>query len=279
MSEILYEVFFHTLKIVFFVFLMMLLVDLIEVLTKGKLEELIKRGLGRQYMFSSFLGVIPGCFGSFINVSLYVHGLITFGAIVGGMIATSGDEAFLMLTLFPKQAIILFAVLFILGISSGWLTDKIVKFSKLKVCEGCVLQEYHSHHVGIKHYFKEHIWNHILKKHIWKVFIWTFFTLLVIEFGLRYLNLENSIKGNHFLILIFAGLVGILPQSGPHYAFVILFSKGLIPFSILLANSIVQDGHGMLPLLSFSIKDSIKIKFFNFSFGILFGLIFLFLGL
>lgn len=32
------------------------------------------------------------------------------------MIATSGDEAFVMLALFPKEAMFLFAVLFILGI-------------------------------------------------------------------------------------------------------------------------------------------------------------------
>ncbi len=43
MSGILFDVFIHSLKITLFVFLMMLLVDSIEVLTKGKLEELIKK--------------------------------------------------------------------------------------------------------------------------------------------------------------------------------------------------------------------------------------------
>jgi len=279
MKEILIEVSFHTVKITLLVFLMMLLVDLIGVLTKGKLEDLIKKGLGAQYALTSFLGIIPGCFGSFINVSLYIHGLISFGAIVGGMIATSGDEAFIMLSLFPRKAVFLFLILFILGILFGWLSDKIINLLKIKVCEECYLHEYHPHKLTVNHYFKEHIWNHILKKHIWKVFLWTFFTLLVIELGLKFFNLENLIKGNHFLILLFSVLIGILPQSGPHLIFVFLFSKGLIPFSILLASSIVQDGHGMLPLLSFSVKDSIKVKIFNFIFGILIGIILLSIGL
>ena len=34
-------------------------------------------------------GATPGCLGAFMNVSLYVHGMISFGAIVGGTIATS----------------------------------------------------------------------------------------------------------------------------------------------------------------------------------------------
>ncbi|MBT3312467.1 MAG: hypothetical protein HN737_12920 [Desulfobacterales bacterium] len=39
-----------------------------------------------------------------MNVSLYVHGLISFGAITGGMITTSGDETFVMLIQFPGTA-------------------------------------------------------------------------------------------------------------------------------------------------------------------------------
>ena len=69
-----------------FVFAMMLLVDYFNVLTKGKMEKAVKGGKGRQYTIASFLGSTPGCLGAFMNVSFYVHGLISFGAIVGGMI-------------------------------------------------------------------------------------------------------------------------------------------------------------------------------------------------
>jgi len=40
-----------------------------------------------------------------MNVSFYVHGLISLGEIVLGMIAASGDETFVMLTLFPREAL------------------------------------------------------------------------------------------------------------------------------------------------------------------------------
>jgi hypothetical protein len=57
-----------------------------------------------------------------------------------------------------------------------------------------------------------------------------------------------------------------------------LFVKGLIPFSVLFASSVVQDGHGMLPMLSYSIKDSILIKIFNLVFGLALGTIIYALG-
>jgi hypothetical protein len=46
----------------------------------------------------------------------------------------------------------------------------------------------------------------------------------------------------------------------------------------LLANSIVQDGHGMLPLLAYTIKDSILIKVFNYMIGLGIGVSFYFVG-
>ena len=65
------------------------------------------------------------------------------------------------------------------------------------------------------------------------------------------------IKSNTFATLMLAVLIGIIPESGPHLVFVSLFTKGAIPFSILPASSIVQDGHGMLPLLVVSKRSLI----------------------
>ena len=60
--------------------------------------------------------------------------------------------------------------------------------------------------------------------------------------------------------------------------FVAMFADGLVPFSVLLASSIVQDGHGMLPLLSYTLKDSVLIKSFNLVIGLGLGSILYMLG-
>jgi hypothetical protein len=50
-----------------------------------------------------------------------------------------------------------------------------------------------------------------------------------------------------------------------------LYAEGLIPSSVLFTASFVQDGHGMLPMLSYSIRDSLLIKAFNLVLGVTVG--------
>ena len=205
--------------------------------------------------------------------------LFRSGTIAGLMIATSGDEAFVMLALFPKIAILLFVILFFIGIFGGRIIDFIVLKFNIPNCSNCETVQFHKEERNYKHYLKEHVWHHIIKEHVWKIFLWTFGALLLIEISTSFLNLESLTTQYIWLVLILSVLIGIIPDSGPHLIFVTMFAQGLIPFSILLASSIVQDGHGMLPMLSFSVKDSISIKIFNALVGLLLGSVLLLLGL
>ena len=279
MIELISKILGETLQITLLVTVMMILVDLVNTWSKGKISLLLQgKQKNRQYVVSSFIGALPGCFGGFTNVSLYIHGLISFGALAGSMISVSGDEAFVMLALFPREALILFAILFVLGIFGGKFTDYIVKRFNIPTCGECKELVVHKTERNFKHFLKEHIFKHIIKKHIWKIALWTFGALLVIEFGIKYLNLESFTSEYKIAFLFLGALAGLIPESGPHLLFVTLFSRGMIPFSVLLTSSIVQDGHGMLPMLSYSLSDSVKIKVFNFVFGLLFGLILFALG-
>ena len=73
-------------------------------------------------------------------------------------------------------------------------------------------------------------------------------------------------------ILMLALLVGLIPESGPHILFISLYAAGTIPLSILLANSLVQDGHGSLPLLAETRTDFLKMKTVNLLCGLVLGL-------
>lgn len=119
-----------------------------------------------------------------------------------------------------------------------------------------------------EHFLEEHLWNHVAKKHVPNIFLWTFGAPLVMAILIEHFNLESWIQQSQFLILVIAFLVGLIPESGPHMIFVTLFAQGMIPFSILAASSIVQDGHGMLPLLAHSRKAFIVVKIINLMFGL-----------
>jgi hypothetical protein len=341
----------HALMITVFVFVMMLLVDFIDTASEQRLSALMQGGHWRQYTLASFLGSTPGCLGAFMNVSLYVHGVITFGAIVGGMIATSGDEAFVMLTQFPGIALALFSLLFIAGVFFAWLSDKLIQLIGIVPCEAC--RAAHCDHclpentnavtigemfrtknllvnfrslsftrfllitligsfivlvglgalgpeswnwkrvtfmglslcslyiafVASEHYLHDHIWDHIIKKHLFRVFLWSFGALFLVHWGMAFWNLETFIQQNLVWVMVIGALMGIIPESGPHLVFVMMYAQGLIPFSVLFTTSFVQDGHGMLPLLSYSIKDSVLIKLFNLVFGLGVGGVLYALGL
>ncbi len=129
-----------------------------------------------------------------------------------------------------------------------------------------------------EHFLEEHLWGHIIKTHFLKIFCWTFGALLFIQLGLHYFDVTGWISSNPFLILIAAVLIGIIPESGPHIIFITLFASGHIPFSILLANSIVQDGHTALPLLAESKRGFLWAKLLSVVVGFAAGLIGYFSG-
>jgi hypothetical protein len=337
------EILKHAMMITVFVFVTMLLVDFIDAASKERLSSMVKAGPWRQYSLVCFLGATPGCLGAFMNVSLYVHGMISFGALVGGMIATSGDEAFVMLVQFPGIASAVFALLFIFGVVFAWIADKIISTTGFVACEPCLKSHCDQCASGIEpndrieyafraknavknlrflsftrfllitfiisffllvtlgilgpslwnwkrvtfsslalctlyitvvapeHYLHVHIWEHIIKKHLFRVFLWTFGALVFVQWGLSFWNLDSFVLDHMPWVLLTGALIGVIPESGPHLVFVVMYAQGLIPFSVLFTSSFVQDGHGMLPLLSYSIKDAVLVKALNLVFGLIVG--------
>jgi len=302
----------QTIMISGFVLYMMLIIEYINVRSKGKWSQPIKKSGFVQIGVANTIGIIPGCVGIFTIVSLFTHNIIKFPALLSGSIATMGDEAFVMLTMIPSTAIKLGAILLLIAFAVGgffqiFFKDKFaftkneahlhnhhhddclcfnrksvyeqlknISFHRALLITVLVLivlfQLFGGHGIFSiaivatvpEHFLVEHLWGHILKKHFLKIFLWTLISMIVITFVMNYWNIETWVRDNTLFMLFLALLVGIIPISGPHILFISLFSAGSIPFSILLANTIVQEGHGGLPLMadakkSFLIMKSVKI--------------------
>lgn len=411
---------------------MMLLIEYVNIHSHGNSFKKLKKSPVRQVLVATLLGMIPGCIGGFAVVSLFTHNLLSFGALVAMMIASSGDEAFVLMAMIPKTAVILFIILIVIAIVAGIIVDKIFKkvptpfepehyelhenccetkkspvfgngiknnlrtMSKERLlivigislfitavvlgllehkhaegdghdhgiakqatttelvaheCTGCGNEECatedssttnpqtsnnqnhaattdnhdhtaadnhnhtattdnHNHtaedahsaidehgHLNIfserwlnlifafislitlyltlsanEHFIKEHLWNHVVKKHLKSIFLWTFGALLVLQFGIQYLDIEHWMRDNIVFMILLAVVIGLIPESGPHMVFITLFAGGLVPFSVLLASSIVQDGHTALPLLAESKSSFFKAKLINMLIGLIVGL-------
>ncbi|MDL2309393.1 hypothetical protein LJC53_07415, partial [Bacteroidales bacterium OttesenSCG-928-C03] len=132
-----------------------------------------------------------------------------------------------------------------------------------------------------EHFLVSHLWEHVIKQHFISILVWTFGVLFFLQIFMHYVDV-NAVLGQHhwamLVTLLLALLIGVIPESGPHLIFVVMFFNGTIPFSILLANSIVQDGHGALPLLAESRKNFILMKGINIFTGLIVGLCGYFFG-
>ena len=363
------------------VVVMMMMIESLNIESGGLFFKGLRKTKVGQVIFGAVLGSIPGCMGGFATVSLYTHRMFSFGALVAMMIASSGDEAFVMLAMIPREALVLFAILFVLAVAVGIVTDKIYDRIHARHCgkeeheecgaetdctDGYVIHEHehkdnsehgkrhfgwkrivmfiglavfiaalatgrlghdhgahggdfstslemtdgghnhgHCHHdhghahgheaedsegftidllsedwmnvlfaalsvivlfvliFGSDHFVEGHLWNHIVKKHLPTIFAWTFGVLLVLGIALQYVDIESWISDNTVLMILLATVIGIIPESGPHLIFVTLFAAGVVPFPVLLASSISQDGHASIPLLAESKKSFAWAKLIN----------------
>ena len=109
---------------------LMLAIEALDFALKGRMLAGLRRTRAGQVLASGLLGVIPGCAGGYVCVSMYARGMFSFGALLSMMVATTGDEAFLMLTLFPSQALLIFAGLLVLGLLAGWAADAVSRRRK-----------------------------------------------------------------------------------------------------------------------------------------------------
>lgn len=272
MFEILEHSFIETLEISILVFIALVVMDLIYIYSRGKFATFLQKRPGTQYFISSLLGAIPGCGGVYFAISLHTHGLVSFGALLSAFIATTGDEAYVMISRSPMLALGISALLMALGYIIGWSVDIFRKRVNSLPHSHCEAEIFHpGEEFRLSHYFKEHLWSHIIKKHMFKIISWTFIAILIIELAVRNFDLASFIEANHFWILVIAGLWGLIPQSGPHIIFLTMFIEQTIPFSIFFTNMFVQNGHALLPLLAISVRDSITIKAIGLGFGVLIG--------
>lgn len=138
------------------VIIMMLMIEYVNISSKGKWFKSLQGSRTKQVILGATLGLVPGCIGGFAAVSLYTHRLISFGALIAMMIASSGDEAFVMLAMIPKEALILTAALFVVAIGVGLLINLLTKKEKAPKVE---CQEDFEVHVE-DHHDEGHSHNH-----------------------------------------------------------------------------------------------------------------------
>jgi hypothetical protein len=331
----LWEVFRETLLITGFVSVMMMAVEYANVFTHGAWQRMLGTSRWRQYLLAVVLGAVPGCLGTFVVVAMYTHRVVSLGTVVAAMMASTGDEGFVMFALFPAEASLLTAGQMVLGVGLGWAVDRWrgpEADRPAQPCDGLEIHDDEPHvepHAGrtlehirrpnatrgvllgtlllfgvalvagkvgpeewdvtrvllvavtafgiwlvatvSDHFLTEHLYDHVLRQHLPKIFLWTLGALGAMALLGHYVAVEQFIGENRWSVLGAGTALGIVPQSGPHLIFTTLYDKGALPLSVLVANTVVQDGHGLLPLLAASRLDFMRVKGVCLAAGIAIG--------
>lgn len=275
----------ESVSITLLVLLLMAVVESINISSSGRLFQRLHGKPVAEVALACLLGAIPGCAGGFVVVSLFTHRLLSFGALMGGMIATFGDEALFLAAQSPKYALVLTGILFAIGFLVGVILLKAPE-NRFVVSDDHhfeIHEEHqhthndpHDHHwrERVLHFLREHVWEHVIKKHALTLFLYAFGTLLVLGVINHFFDLQAVMENNgwaRWLLLLIAVAVGFLPVSGPHLIFVMLFLQGSLPFGVLLANSIAQNGHAGIPMMAQSKRNFLVMKSMTMAIGLLAG--------
>lgn len=89
--------------------------------TNFNLQSILEKYNKFDILIAALMGIIPGCGGAIMIMTLYVRKAISFSAVLATLVATMGDAAFLLIASKPKAALIILPLTYVVAIISGYI--------------------------------------------------------------------------------------------------------------------------------------------------------------
>lgn len=299
----------HTVKesllIIPFLYLTYLLVSYFSHNDNQKYSKILHKTNKAGPVIGAFLGCVPQCGFSSVMSNLYSKKIVSLGTLIAVFVATSDEAIPLMISKpeFIPKLLILIAIKVVYGILIGYLIDGIIKlFSKKKQ----VLNEYHDKHCeeGKKQLAENHSHEHHHEencehghchqhssccatnifldalKHTAIIIAYVFVATLIINLIKGYCGglepLKSVFTSNVYIQILFAGLIGLIPNCASSVFLVELFMEGVILFPTLVAGLSAGAGVGLIVLYTCNYKKvgyNVFITFLLYIIGVLVGIL------
>jgi hypothetical protein len=272
-SEIFQETIGRTLGIAVVVLPLLLIVEWANHKYGDKLISFFEKRKRFMPFWAAILAILPGCNVAAAVALLYAKGLVSMGALVAAMLATS-DEAIYVFLPSGFNFLPLFGAKILLAILAGFAIDifsmrlaKKLKIGQFKVGYCCSIHE----HI---HSFKEMLL-HVLKHGVKIIFF-----IFIVLFGFNYVKdiygfeaIARNVLVRSELQPFFAGLFGLLPGCGTSVILATLYIQGILTFPGALSGLSVASGDTILVLLANKVskKELAIIIFAILFFGIAAG--------
>ena len=250
MLDLLLDTLIDAAKMLPFLFLACLLVEVAEHRQNGRLMKLLS-GEGKVgFLAGAVLGTVPQCGFSAMAANLYAGRVITLGTLLSVFIATS-DEAFLVLLASPRALPALgglIAVKFVLAAGTGFAVDFLLR---RRLVRAGVVVDHEQVHCPCEHEEGERsVWRaallHTLEV-LFYVVVFSFAIHLVMEyFGGELLT--GWLSRARLLQPILAALIGLIPNCAASVLLAQLYLSGTITFASLAAGLSSAAGIGLMVL-------------------------------
>lgn len=260
------------LKLLPFLFITFILMELIEHKFGEKLNNRLKKVNRIGPLFGSLLGIIPQCGISASATNFYITRVITLGTLISVYLSTS-DEMLPILISHNVSIILIIKILlvkFICGVVFGFIIDLIFRKKENEdIKDFCDLEDCDCDHGVIKSSII-----HTLKTFLFIVLISFILNIVMFYFGEGFLS-KILMKDTPFGLLI-SSIIGLIPNCSSSVLLTELFLSNNISLGQLLSGVLINSGVGLLILLRYNKnkKENIKIISILLIIGIIVGLIF-----
>jgi hypothetical protein len=271
MKNIITDTIIDGLKLLPFLFIAFLIIELIEHklndTSKNKITQAGKKGP----IIGSILGLIPQCGFSVIATNLYITRIITLGTLISIYLVTSDEMLPILITGGAKisEITIILLIKFIIGITSGIIIDKINKNQPHKIDYSICQEEHCNCHKNI---IKSSI------THTLKTFVFIFIITFVLNTLLHYIkieNISNLVNHNVWYTPFIIGLVGLIPNCASSIIISELYLNNILSLGNTITGLLANSGLALLILFqnNKSLKDTFKIIIILYFIAVFSGII------
>ena len=275
MKDIIIDALIDSLKLLPFLFVVYLIMEVLEHKSNSHTEKIIKKSGKFGPIIGSVLGIFPQCGFSVMASNLYIVRVISLGTLISIYLSTSDEMLPILLSSNVEVSTILkfLLVKLVIGMLFGLLIDLFVNGKKQKISNEItkICEHEHCH-------CDENIW-WSATKHTFTIFIF----VLAINLGMDILiNLIGEDKISTFLINrsilgpIVSGVIGFIPNCASSVIITELYLNNALTFGSAISGLLCASGLGILVLFKMNknYKENILIVFILYAISVLVGIIF-----
>ena len=273
MKEVILDTIIDSLKLIPFLLVAFLIIELLEHKLNNKTKKIITKSKKIGPIIGSLLGVIPQCGFSVMATNLYITRIITLGTLISIYLSTSDEMLIIMISEKVEISLILKILLIkiFFGIVYGLIIDKIInKKKKDKETNYELCDEEHcdcNHSIllsSIKHTLHITLFIFIIT-----LIINTIFTLL----GDNYLS--KILLNNSILSPFITSLIGLIPNCAASVILTELYLNSTISLGALIGGLLTSSGSSILVLIknNKNKKENLSIILLLYALGVLSGII------